>query len=346
MDDSLNPGLQVHGTDIVWSPDAGTVHFGGLPSAIFWLDPSMLWMLAPMAEELGVPLLRLLIAFYSARGTDADYQGIIATDGRTLSAGFQAWFDAVAAAGWGRFSMTHLDLDAARARVVVRDPWELRMQRSLPAEARWGCPFLQGKLIGLFSQAFRTTCWAEEEADPGGAAVTFTIARSTRTIARELEQLRADRSDATRREFAALLAERTAELEATRRDLEALVARQSAQIQQLVAPILQVAASTLALPIIGKLHARRAEDIMQLLLAAIAERRARNVVLDVTGVDELEIEGAHLLGRIVRAVQLLGATCAICGVQPRVAQVLAREPHGLSEARVFADMQAALLALR
>jgi anti-anti-sigma factor len=338
------PALRVNGVDVVFDPAAGTQMFAGLRSALFWLDPSMLRLLAPMAEELGAPLLRLLIASNAALGTEQDYEGIVASDDRSLVEGFAAWFDAVAAAGWGRLRMTAFDREARRAHVVAEQPWELAMQRPLAPAARWGCPFLQGKLIGLFTQAFGTTCWADERID--GDAAHFAIHASTRTIARELEALRAARVDESRREFAALLAQRTAELEAVRRDLEALVARQSAQIQRLGAPILQVAPGTLAMPIIGNLDAARAAEVTQLLLQAIADRRARHVVLDLTGVDELDAEVAALFARIVRAVELLGTTCAVCGLQPRIAEVMARLQLGLGRARVFADMQAALAALR
>jgi rsbT co-antagonist protein RsbR len=60
---------------MVWDLTAGTVSFAGLRTALFWLDPSLLWMLAPLAEELGVPLFRLLIADDANIGADADYRG-------------------------------------------------------------------------------------------------------------------------------------------------------------------------------------------------------------------------------------------------------------------------------
>lgn len=59
------------------------------------------------------------------------------------------------------------------------------------------------------------------------------------------------------------------------------------------------------------------------MLQAIVDRRAREVVLDLMGVDEVDVQ-TELFGRIVRAVQLLGASVTIC----------------------CADMQAALAAVR
>jgi hypothetical protein len=141
-----------------------------------------------------------------------------------LSQGFRAWGEAVAGAGWRRLELTRFDRRTCEAHVVVHRPWELGMQLQLPVARRWGCPFLQGKLIGLFFHGFGTTVWADEQAADDGSRVEFTLTRSTRTIARELEVLRADR------------------IAVARRELEALVARQEQQIQRLSTPILQVAA--------------------------------------------------------------------------------------------------------
>jgi hypothetical protein len=55
-----DPSIKVLGTDLAWDVAAGTCSSAGMCSAMFWLDPSLLWMLAPMADELGVPLFRLI----------------------------------------------------------------------------------------------------------------------------------------------------------------------------------------------------------------------------------------------------------------------------------------------
>lgn len=202
-----DPSIKVLGTDLAWDVAAGTCSSAGMRSAMFWLDPSLLWMLAPMADELGIPLFRLLIAHNANLGADEDYHALIA--GREFTQGFRLWADAVASAGWGRFELASFDRLEVTARVVVHNPWELGMQRQLPPGKRWGCPFLQGKLIGLFFHGFGATCWAEEEAADDGSRALFTVTRSTRTIAHELEVLRAARIDEQRREVAALLAQRT-----------------------------------------------------------------------------------------------------------------------------------------
>src|SRR5688572_24314035 len=136
MTDGLaDPSLEILGAELAWDLGRGTISSAGLQAALFWLDPSLLWMLAPLADELGIPLFRLLIAYNANLGADEDYRGLIA--GSEFTQGFRRWADVVAASGWGRFELTLFDRRSCEARVVVHDPWELAMQRQLPAAKRW-----------------------------------------------------------------------------------------------------------------------------------------------------------------------------------------------------------------
>ena len=77
------------------------------------------------------------------------------------------------------------------------------MQASISKKERWGCPFLQGKLIGIFSHAFETTCWADESSDyvDGDGFVEFRIYPSDMTIEEELNALRISVEDDKLREL-------------------------------------------------------------------------------------------------------------------------------------------------
>lgn len=231
-DGETAPAITVSGLDVGWDIAAGTVTSGGVRSVMLWLDPSMLWLLAPLAEELGTDLFRLLIADNANLGADEDWHRLVA--GPEFTQGFARWSEAVAASGWGRCTLTQFDRRASAAEVVVDHPWELAMQARLAPGRRWGCPFLMGKLVGLFFHAFGGACWAEEQANEDGTRVVFTVVRSARTIARELEVLRTLQTGEFRREVAES-ARRIAELVVARRELEAAVARQDQEIRRLSA---------------------------------------------------------------------------------------------------------------
>lgn len=61
---------------------------------------------------------------------------------------------------------------------------------------------------------------------------------------------------------------------------------------------------------------------MDEMLSAIAEKQARFVILDVTGVAIVDTAVANHLLHVVRGGQLLGALCVLTGINPAVAQSL------------------------
>jgi rsbT co-antagonist protein RsbR len=230
-DAATGPSIEVSGLAVQWDPAAGILSCAGVRSAMLWLDPSLLWLLAPMAEELGIRLYRMIVAHNANLGADDDWRAMVRD--HEFTRGFERWADAIAASGWGRCALVHFDRIAGVARVEVVHPWELAMQANLSPGRRWGCPFLMGKLVGLFFHGLGGTCWAEEDAADDGTRVTFTVRRSSRTFARELEILRATRAGDSSR--GAELARRVVRLEATCRELEARVASQAQEIRRLTA---------------------------------------------------------------------------------------------------------------
>ncbi|MBX2804321.1 MAG: HAMP domain-containing histidine kinase [Myxococcales bacterium] len=196
--DPLGPvthGFELDSMRHEFSQSTGMYALMGIPSASFWLDPSLNRMLSPLADEVGLEMFRLLVAWSSSLGTEEDYEAMVTVFASRFDEGFLRWGKAVGTIGWGRFEMPIYDPANQHARVVVRNTWELQMQ--VPNERRWGCPFIQGKLIGLFSVAFGTTCWADEvdiSYDPADQYVVFDIRPDDRTIHAELSRLRGERA--------------------------------------------------------------------------------------------------------------------------------------------------------
>lgn len=324
---------------IRWDLDAGDLSFLGIPSVLFWANPSLYRMLRPLAEHIGAEMFALLVAHESSKGTDEDYHAMVTQLGATFAEGFLAWGNAVSAAGWGRFELPELDLDRREARVRIINPWELKMLRGTGDD--WGCPFLQGKLIGIFGHAFGTTCWAdlERRVDDGERlAVEFRIYEDARTIGAELDRLRAAQLDARERRLREAVSAATRALE----DKLEVVERQRRLILELGAPLIQVWDGILVLPLIGALDDERSSSLTGRVLAAIGERGAHHLIIDVTGVAELGAEAAGQLLRTIAAARLLGARCLIAGISASVAQTLADAAADLGGIPCFATTQGAL----
>jgi rsbT co-antagonist protein RsbR len=103
---------------------------------------------------------------------------------------------------------------------------------------------------------------------------------------------------------------------------EAIIQHQAAALAELSTPLLMISGSTVVLPLIGAIDSRRAQQILETLLAGVAERRASNVILDITGVPVVDTQVANVFLQASQAVALLGARTIVTGIRPEVAQTL------------------------
>jgi rsbT co-antagonist protein RsbR len=120
---------------------------------------------------------------------------------------------------------------------------------------------------------------------------------------------------------------------------EHTIALQQEAIRELSTPVLQLRNGLLLLPIIGTVDARRAHLLTDTLLLAIRSRRARVVVVDVTGVAAINPEVANHLVQSVEAARLIGVIVILSGLSPAVARALIDLGVNLSAYDVVGDLQ-------
>ncbi len=107
-------------------------------------------------------------------------------------------------------------------------------------------------------------------------------------------------------------------LEERERVLEA----QAAELRETSTPITEIWDGVLTLPIIGTLDSSRTMLVMEALLSRVAKDHAEVVVMHLTGVQNIDSQVSHHLTQIVRAVQLMGSSAIITGIQPEIARAL------------------------
>lgn len=211
MTEDLN--INVNGVDISWDTEKGTFTFFGIPAVTFWINPSLLTMLQPIADEIGHKLFRLKVASSASYGTYEDYHNMVSVLSDNFESGFLKWGEAVSGAGWGTFEILNFNPEHKQASVRVKNTWELLMQREF--DDRWGCPFIQGKIIGIFNYALKANCWADEVNicyDSDSPSVEFNIYESTKTISKEIEKERLGRMKEKERLLVQKIHQRTKEL--------------------------------------------------------------------------------------------------------------------------------------
>jgi anti-anti-sigma regulatory factor/HAMP domain-containing protein len=147
-------------------------------------------------------------------------------------------------------------------------------------------------------------------------------------------------------QMAATLEERIAAEQSAQAERLALqqemIAAQERRLEELAAPVMPLNDHTLLLPVIGAVDEHRADQIMQALLAGVAARRARLVLVDLTGVRAVDNRIAQVLLDAVGAVRLLGAEVALVGLRPEVALAIVALDIDLAGVHIYADLQSAL----
>ena len=120
---------------------------------------------------------------------------------------------------------------------------------------------------------------------------------------------------------------------------ERVIRQQQDAIRELSTPVLQVRERLLILPIIGVLDTQRATQLTDQLLRGIRTNRAKVVVIDITGVPEIDTTVANHLVEAVDASRLMGASVIITGLSSDIARTLVTIGVDLSKMNTIGDLQ-------
>jgi rsbT co-antagonist protein RsbR len=120
---------------------------------------------------------------------------------------------------------------------------------------------------------------------------------------------------------------------------ERVIRQQQDALRELSTPVLQVRERLLILPIIGVLDNARAQQLTEQLLRGIRTHRAKVVVIDITGVADVDKPVANHLVQAVDASRLMGAGVIITGLSPEIAQTLVTIGVDLTKMNAVGDLQ-------
>lgn len=120
------------------------------------------------------------------------------------------------------------------------------------------------------------------------------------------------------------------------------VAQQREVIREISVPILPVTDQIIVMPLVGALDGERLHDVQERALHELQHTRARYLLLDITGVPIVDTHVAQGLIQVVNAAKLLGATVALIGIRPEVAQAVVSLGLKLDTVQTYRDLQTAL----
>jgi rsbT co-antagonist protein RsbR len=143
----------------------------------------------------------------------------------------------------------------------------------------------------------------------------------------------------------ASLAEFRSRSDAYQRELEeklATIERQQTAIRELSTPVIEIWSGVLCLPIVGIMDSTRSAEMQDALLRAVAEKKARCTIIDITGIEVMDTGTADHFVRMAKAVRLLGAKCFLTGISPAIAQTIVHMGIDLGGVVTFRSLRDAL----
>jgi rsbT co-antagonist protein RsbR len=123
---------------------------------------------------------------------------------------------------------------------------------------------------------------------------------------------------------------------------ERVIGEQQEAIRKLSTPVMKLHDRLLLLPIIGALDTQRMKQLTEQLLEAIQSHRAQVVVVDITGVAEIDRGVANHLVQTIEAAGLMGAETIISGLSPEIANTLVDLGVDLARMKTVGDLQGGL----
>ena len=113
-------------------------------------------------------------------------------------------------------------------------------------------------------------------------------------------------------------------------------------IHQLSVPIVPVVKGIAILPIIGNLYQARAQMLMEIVLNRSQTLSLNYLVIDLSGVSNIDNDVAHYLIHLVKALRLLGITPILTGIRPEMAIKVIQSNIEFDDVIIRANLEQAL----
>ena len=113
--------------------------------------------------------------------------------------------------------------------------------------------------------------------------------------------------------------------EQMRRSILELIRRQEASIEALATPLIPFRKEVLIVPMVGIVDPTRIDQLRVSLIEEVHRQRSRVVIIDLTGVPEMDATTVAGLSAVAGAASLLGATVILTGLRPEIAEQWAQQ---------------------
>ncbi|WP_270181453.1 STAS domain-containing protein [Alkalihalobacillus sp. CinArs1] len=295
--------LDVNGSKFEWDTDEGSFTYEGDGALIFWINTAFKVFLDSIEEIAGEDEAALVLETAGYR------TGEIVSDFYHESIGnieliVSSLPNTYKTAGWG--ITTILDVDQARNKAIVRvkNSWEYKVNREQGKHEEG--TFIPGHWAGVFSGLFKEKVWynVRKSQIKGDSYSEYEFAPSSITPKEHIRDLIQEKKRLELVDLEKKVSERTNELQQ--------------MIKEISAPIIPVLDHILVIPLIGKYDETRIDELMTKTLKQLPDYKANTLILDLTGINDVDNVTIDLLHSMVKASELLGVTCLLVGISPKL----------------------------
>lgn len=124
--------------------------------------------------------------------------------------------------------------------------------------------------------------------------------------------------------------------------LETALTQLRETMQAMSTPLIPITDRIVVMPLIGHIDADRARQVMLAALEGVKAYQVQVLILDVTGLHDMDAQVAAALVDTAKALRLLGAQTVMTGIRPAAAQTLASLDLDLAGLRTQGTLQSAI----
>ncbi|MFM8936158.1 MAG: protoglobin domain-containing protein [Vulcanococcus sp.] len=121
-----------------------------------------------------------------------------------------------------------------------------------------------------------------------------------------------------------------------------LLNEQSQAVLSMSTPVTEIWDGILLLPVVGIVDSKRSEDIMNAVLTSIRTAKAKEFILDISGVGVVDTAVANYLISISKATGLMGCRTTISGISPAISKTIIQLGIDIGDVNTTATMMDAL----
>jgi rsbT co-antagonist protein RsbR len=101
-----------------------------------------------------------------------------------------------------------------------------------------------------------------------------------------------------------------------------LIESQRTLVENLSVPIIPITAKVCVLPLIGTIDTYRSNTIEEKVLEEISRLRIGTLVIDLSGIAQMETEVIHHMMKIIEGANMMGCECVITGLRPEIVRTV------------------------